>query len=127
MALVVILPGPEDFGAGQVVSALRRRGADAAVVPGAILEVSRWEHRVVGGRAETVITLPTGLQLSSASVGAVLNRLPGASVRRFARSSERDLYPPVTVPEPESGPVRVTDPSTPSRSTLTRDDVTLRA
>lgn len=44
-----------------------------------------------------------------------------------ARSSERDLYPPVTVPEPESGPVRVTDPSTPSRSTLTRDDVTLRA
>jgi hypothetical protein len=91
MALVVILPGPEDFGAGQVVSALRRRGADAAVVPGAILEVSRWEHRVVGGRAETVITLPTGLQLSSASVGAVLNRLPGASVRRFARSSERDL------------------------------------
>jgi len=90
MSLVVILPGPEDLGAGQVASAIRRGGAEVLVVPGPVLEAAHWEHRVADGQSRTLVRLPDGTVLDDASVGAVLNRLPGASVRRFAHSPERD-------------------------------------
>lgn len=90
MSLVVILPGPEDLGAGQVAASIRRRGGEVVVVPGYALEESRWEHHIVDGLSHTVIRLPDGQLLADETIGAVLNRLSGPTTRNFARSDERD-------------------------------------
>ena len=66
MSLVVILPGPEDLGAGQVASAIRRGGAEVLVVPGPVLEAAHWEHRVADGQSRTLVRLPDGTVLDDA-------------------------------------------------------------
>ncbi|BAK37667.1 hypothetical protein MLP_46530 [Microlunatus phosphovorus NM-1] len=66
-----------------------------------------------------------------ATISAWLRFQAEERVRHYglvARNSERDLYPPVTVPESESGPIQVpTCAETQSQGTLTQEDVTLRA
>ena len=62
-----------------------------------------------------------------ATVGGWLRFQAEERVRHYglvSGSSERDLYPPVTVPEPENEPIRVpTSTKSQDQGTLTRDDV----
>lgn len=90
MALVILLPGPEDLGAGEVASAVRARGHDVVTLAPARLESLTWEHRLEDGRVATRITLPGGRVIDDRSVGAVLNRVVAPTLIRFARSGGRD-------------------------------------
>lgn len=90
MPYALILSGPDNLGAGQVASALRRRGTPVLRVSGEMLEMSRWEHRVENGLSHSRIHLPDGKVLDASTVGVVLNQLRGPTVARFAASPERD-------------------------------------
>ena len=90
MGLILLLPGPDGLGAGEVAGALRRLGHDVVILTALALEGSTWEHRIDAAGVCTRLTPPGRSAISHTEVGAVLNRLSAPSLARFARSDPRD-------------------------------------
>lgn len=90
MGPVLLLPGPDDLGAGEVAIAMRRLGHDVVVLTALALEGATWEHRVDAAGTRTRLTVAGRPPIENADVGAVLNRLGTPSITRFGRSEPRD-------------------------------------
>ncbi len=81
-----------DRSAGEVATSIANLGdANDVLTVGTIeLASARWSHRIVDGRASTIVGLQDGTTIDTESTGAVLNLARSVPAIGFARSSARD-------------------------------------
>src|SRR3954469_23479115 len=92
MPTVWVLCDVTDVSALWAVGKLQERGIriELATAPALGAAATRWEHRIVDGKAHVEVTLPDGRVISSAEPVGVLNRLTGVPMERLARIGGAD-------------------------------------